>query len=159
MKGSANIIQHLNRVLRNELTAINQYFLHSRMFRNWGLERLAEHEYKESVDEMKHADRLIERVLFLEGLPNLQDLDKLLIGENLKECLQCDLKLEMQAHPALKDAIADCESAGDYVSRELFEDILEGEEEHIDYLETQLELIDKVGIQNYTQSQMGEREL
>ena len=156
MKGNANIIQHLNRVLRNELTAINQYFLHSRMFRNWGLERLAEHEYKESIDEMKHADRLIERILFLEGLPNLQDLDKLLIGENLEECLQCDLKLEMHAHPALKEAIADCESAGDYVSRELFEDILESEEEHIDYLETQLELIGKVGIQNFTQSQIGE---
>jgi bacterioferritin len=156
MKGNANIIQHLNGILKNELTAINQYFLHSRMYRNWGLERLAEHEYKESVDEMKHADRLIERILFLEGLPNLQDLGKLLIGENLEECLQCDLKLEMQAHPPLKKAIADCESAGDYVSRELFEDILESEEEHIDYLETQLELIGKVGIQNYTQSQMGE---
>ena len=156
MKGNANIIQHLNRVLRNELTAINQYFLHSRMFRNWGLERLAEHEYKESIDEMEHVDRLIEWILFLEGLPNLQDLDKLLIGENLEECLQCDLKLEMHAHPALKEAIADCESAGDYVSRELFEDILESEEEHIDYLETQLELIGKVGIQNFTQSQIGE---
>jgi bacterioferritin len=155
MKGNANIIQHLNSILRNELTAINQYFLHSRMYRNWGLEKMAEHEYKESVDEMKHADKLIERILFLEGLPNLQDLGKLLIGENLEECLQCDLKLEMHAHPPLKEAIADCESAGDYVSRELFEDILESEEEHIDYLETQLELIGKVGIQNYTQSQMG----
>ena len=156
MKGDTKVIQYLNRILKNELTAINQYFLHSRMFGNWGLKRLAEHEYKESIDEMKHADKLVARILFLEGLPNLQDLDKLLIGENLQECLKCDLKLEMQAHPALKEAIAYCESVGDYISRELFEDILESEEEHIDYLETQLQLIDKVGIQNYTQSQMGE---
>ncbi len=156
MRGDAKVIQHLNKILKNELTAINQYFLHSRMFRNWGLGRLAEYEYKESIDEMKHADSLIERILFLEGLPNLQDLGKLLIGENLQECISCDLKLEMQAHPALKEAIAYCESANDYVSRELFEDILQSEEEHIDFLETQLELIDKVGIENYTQSQMGE---
>ena len=156
MKGDTKVIQHLNAVLKNELTAINQYFLHSRMFRNWGLGKLAEHEYKESIDEMKHADKLIERILFLEGIPNLQDLGKLLIGESLEECIQCDLKLELQAHPMLKDAIAYCESAGDYVSRELFESILESEEEHIDHLETQLELISKVGIQNFTQSQMSD---
>lgn len=156
MKGDATVIQHLNAVLKNELTAINQYFLHSRMYRNWGLGKLAEHEYKESIDEMKHADELIERILFLDGLPNLQDLGKLLIGENIEECIQCDLKLELQAHPMLKDAIAYCESAGDYVSRELFESILQSEEEHIDHLETQLELIGKVGIQNFTQSQMSD---
>ncbi len=154
MKGDKKVIEHLNTVLTNELTSINQYFLHSRMFRNWGLEKLAHHEYEESVDEMKHADRLIERILFLEGLPNLQQLNKLLIGENVKEAIECDLKLEMGALPLLKDAIAYCESIADYVSRELLEDILESEEEHVDWIETQLDLIAKIGIQNYMQSQM-----
>ena len=154
MKGDKEVIAHLNRALRNELTAINQYFLHSRMFKNWGYHRLGEKEYEESVDEMKHADRLVERILFLEGLPNLQDLDKLLIGENVREAIECDLKLERTAHPMLKDAIASAEKVGDYVSRELFEDILESEEEHIDFLETQLDLIGEVGLQNYLQSQM-----
>ncbi|PZN28719.1 MAG: bacterioferritin [Proteobacteria bacterium] len=156
MQGNPTVIAHLNAVLKNELTAINQYFLHSRMFGNWGLERLKEYEYKESIDEMKHADRLIERILFLEGLPNLQDLGKLLIGENVKEALECDLKLELQGHPVLKQAIADCERLGDYVSRELFEDILKSEEEHIDWLETQLSLIERIGIENYCQSQIGD---
>lgn len=152
MKGDAKVIHYLNKVLGNELIAINQYFLHSRMYKNWGLQELAEHEYKESIDEMKHADKLTERILFLEGLPNFQDLGKLLIGENTQEVLKCDLRLEMKAIPDLRDAIAHCESVRDYVSRELFEEILESEEEHVDWLETQLGLIEKVGIQNYLQS-------
>ena len=158
MKGNPKVLLELNAALREELTAINQYFLHSRMFGHWGLERLEEHEKDESIDEMKHADRLIQRILFLDGLPNLQDLGKLLIGENVQECIECDLKLEMAAHVELKAAIVDSESKGDFVSRELFKSILESEEEHIDFLETQLDLIKRVGIENYCQSQMGEGE-
>ncbi len=154
MKGDYKVIEFLNRVLRNELTAINQYFLHSRMFKDWGLVGLGDYEFQESVDEMKHADQIIERTLFLEGLPNLQDLGKLRIGEHTREMLECDLALEMEAIPDLREAIEYCESCKDYVSRDLFDSILESEEEHVDWLETQLDLILKVGIENYQQSQM-----
>ena len=154
MKGDANIIRLLNAQLTNELTAINQYFLHARMYKHWGLEKIAKKEYEESIGEMKHADRLIDRILMLGGLPNLQALHKLMIGESTPEMLDCDLKLEIGAQQTIKDGIAACEAAGDYVSREIFQAILEDTEEHIDWLETQLDLINKVGVQNYLQSQM-----
>ena len=153
MQGDGTVIEHLNRALKNELTAINQYFLHSRMFKDWGLVKLAEYEHGESIDEMKHADAIIERILFLEGLPNLQDLGKLRIGENVGEMLQCDLDLELDAIPDLRNAIAYCEQQKDYVSRDLFDSILQSEEDHVDWIETQLGLIEKVGIENYIQSQ------
>ena len=155
MKGDKKVIQHLNKALANELTAINQYFLHSRMYKDWGITKLADKEYEESIDEMKHADQLIERILFLEGLPNLQDLNKLLIGENVEEMLQCDLKLEIDGHADYKKAVAYCDEIGDYTSRELFRSILSSEEEHIDWLETQLEMVSQMGIQNYIQLQSG----
>ncbi len=154
MKGDANIIRLLNAQLTNELTAINQYFLHARMYQHWGLAKLGKKEYEESIGEMKHADNLINRILMLEGLPNLQALHKVMIGESTPEMLDCDLKLEKAAQVTVKDGIAACEAAADYVSREIFRAILEDTEEHIDWLETQLDLINKIGLQNYLQSQM-----
>ncbi len=154
MQGDAKVIEYLNLALKNELTAINQYFLHARMYKNWGLEKLNEKEYEESIDEMKHADMLIERILMIDGLPNLQDIGKLYIGQNVLEMLQCDLRLETEAIPLLKEAIAHCESVSDYVSREIFSSILESEEEHYDWLETQIDLFNKIGEQNYLQSMM-----
>lgn len=154
MKGDTQVLEYLNKALKLELTAVNQYFLHARMFDNWGLERLGAYEYHESIDEMKHADKLIERILLLEGLPNLQDLGRLRIGENVPEALQCDLDLEREAHPLYIEAVAHCEQVKDYVSRKILVDILDDEEEHTDWLETQLELIERVGLQNYQQTQM-----
>ncbi|WP_306590538.1 bacterioferritin [Geothrix sp. 21YS21S-4] len=155
MQGDATAIQHLNRILRNELTAISQYFLHARMCRNWGLKEMGEHEYRESIDEMKHADKLVERILFLEGLPNLQELNRLRIGQNPKEVLEGDLALEMEAMQDLREAIVHAEGIRDFVTRDLCQDILESEEEHVDWLETQLDLIDRMGLQNFVQRAAG----
>ena len=151
---SSKVIDALNKILTNEMTAINQYFLHSRILKDWGFEKLGEYEYKESLEEMQHADVLIERILFLNGLPNLQDLHRLRIGENVKEILECDLKLEEAAIPELRDSITLCEAETDYVSRDLLSKILENEEEHLDYLETQLGLVEQMGVENYLQSQV-----
>ena len=156
MKGDRQVIEHLNVVLRNELTAINQYFLHSRMLKDMGFHALGDYEYKESIEEMQHADKLIERILFLEGLPRMQDMGKLRIGEHPREMLEGDLALEMDAIPDLRDAIAHCESVRDFVSRDLFDAILSSEEEHVDWLETQLALMDKIGVENYLQEQIGQ---
>ncbi len=155
MRADATVLRHLNAVLKLELTAINQYFLHARMLRHWGVTKLGAHEYEESLGEMKDADRLIARILFLDGLPNLQDLDKLLIGENVREVLECDLQLEHKAMPLLREAIAHCENVRDFVSRDLFREILADEEEQVDFIETQLGLIDRIGLENYIQLQSG----
>lgn len=156
MKGDTTVIQYLNKQLKNELSAINQYFLHARMLRHWGFEKLGKHEYDESIGEMRHADLLIERIFMLDGLPNLQDLHKLLIGETVPEILTCDLQLESAAQDTVKEAMAYCESVRDFASRDLFLTILNDTEEHIDWLETQIELVNKIGLQNYLQSQVGE---
>ena len=156
MKGDAQVISWLQAQLKNELTAINQYFLHYRMYKHWGLDKLAKKEYEESIGEMKHADKLMDRIFMLDGLPNLQDLGKLMIGEDVPEALACDLRVEMGAQETIKSGMAHCESVRDYVSRDLLQEILDDTEEHIDFLETQIDLIGKVGIQNYLQSQMGE---
>jgi bacterioferritin len=155
MKGDPQVIKYLNEALFNELTAINQYFLHAKMLKNWGLEELAKHEYEESIDEMKHADRLADRILFLEGLPNFQALGKLRVGESPREILECDLSLELDGLPLLREAINYCDSINDYTSGRLFKDILDSEEEHVDWIETQLDLINRIGEQNYLQSKMG----
>ncbi len=156
MQGDAKVIEHLQAQLKNELTAINQYFLHYRMYKHWGLDKLAKKEYEESIGEMKHADKLMDRIFMLDGLPNLQDLSKLLVGEDVPEILNCDLKSEQGAQATIKAGIAYCETVRDYVSRELLQGILDDTEEHIDFLETQIDLLAKVGLQNYLQSQMGE---
>ena len=158
MQGDPLVIQHLQAQLRNELTATNQYFLHYRILKHWGFDRFAQKEREESMGEMKHADRLMDRILMLDGLPNLQDIGKLMVGENVPEILECDLRLERAAQATIKDGIAHCESVRDYVSREILSDILDDTEEHIDFLETQIDLIGMVGVQNYLQSQMGEIE-
>jgi len=158
MRGDSGVIQHLNAALKNELTAINQYFLHSRMLNNWGVSKLGGYEYKQSIEEMKDADELIERILFLDGLPNLQDLGKLLIGENVREILDCDLKLEHMAIADLRNGIAHCETVRDFATRDMLIEMLQGEEEQVDFIETQIELINRIGIENYIQLQSGSAE-
>ena len=155
MKGDPNVIRHLNAALKNELTAINQYFLHARMLRHWGVSKLGDYEYQQSIDEMKDADELIDRILFLDGLPNLQDLGKLLVGENVREMLECDLRLEQAAISRLREAIVDCEGVRDFATRDLLSHMLDGEEDQVDFIETQLGLIERIGLENYIQLQSG----